>query len=100
MPDRGSARRSPRSPSSGFAVSEMARAVVLCPLCRDGGRPVLLEAEIEREGELLVVVDLRGCRHANRFGNLERLTVDEEWRLIEAALGAYDATPTTKAAAG
>jgi len=76
----------------------MARAVLLCPLCRDGGRPVLLEAELERDGELLVVVALRGCRHANRFGNLERLTLDEEWRLIEAARDTYDAATMTKAA--
>jgi hypothetical protein len=71
------------------------RAAAPCPLCRDGGRLVMLEAELERDGELLVVVALRGCRHANRFGNLERLTVDEEWRLIDAAHGAYDAAATT-----
>jgi hypothetical protein len=55
---------------------------------------VLLEAELDRDGELLVVAGLRGCRHANRFGNLERLTIDQEWRLIEAALGAYEAATT------
>jgi hypothetical protein len=60
---------------------------------------VLVEALLERDGELLVVVDLRGCRHANRLGNLERLTLDEEWRLIEAALGAYGAAATASRSA-
>ena len=76
------------------ATDRRSLAAFPCPLCGDGGRLVLLEAELERDGELLVVVDMHGCRHANRFGNLERLTIDQEWRLIEAALGACDAAPT------
>jgi hypothetical protein len=60
---------------------------LLCPLCRARGRAVLLEAGLERDGHLLVVVDLQGCRHADSFGD-PVLTFEEEWRLIEAALGA------------
>ena len=63
------------------------RATFLCPLCRDRGRVVTLEAEVELP--LLTVVDLRGpCAHAAAFGALEGQTLEEAWALTKAALDA------------
>ena len=85
-------------PASADARERTVPVVLPCPLCRDGGRLALLEAEVDRDGERLVVVGLSGCRHANRFGNLERLTIDQEWRLIEAALAACEGATTHRPA--
>ena len=63
-----------------------------CPLCHERGRVVLLEAQLERDEELLVVTELEGCRHADGFGIPVLLTFDEEWRLISAALDAVERT--------
>jgi hypothetical protein len=64
-------------------------ATFLCPLCRDVGRVVTLEAALEPEPPLLIVTDLQGdCTHAAAFGALEGQTLDEAWALIEAALDA------------
>ena len=60
-----------------------------CPLCRDVGRIVTLEAELEPEPSLVTVTDLQGgCEHAAAFGELEGQTLEEAWRLIEAAVNA------------
>ena len=34
------------------------------------------------------VIDLQGCEHADGFGHLDKLTLEQEWQLIEAALTA------------
>ena len=58
-------------------------------LCRETGRAVRLEAELEPEPPRLIVTDLHGgCAHAAAFGELEGQTLQEAWRLIEAALDA------------
>jgi hypothetical protein len=37
----------------------------------------------------LTVIDIQGsCAHANGFGQLDQLTLEQEWQLIEAALDA------------
>ena len=64
----------------------MRRATYPCPLCRDGGRVVTLEAELEPEPPP-TVVDLQGaCAHAAAFGALEEQPLEEAWLLTEAAL--------------
>ena len=47
-------------------------------------------AELEPEPPpLLTGIDLEGgCEHAAGFGELDQLTLEREWRLIEAALDA------------
>jgi hypothetical protein len=54
------------------------------------GRVSTLVAELEPEPPpLLTVIDLQGgCEHAAGFGQLDQLTLEREWRLIEAALDA------------
>jgi hypothetical protein len=60
-----------------------------CPLCRERGRVVTLEAELEPEPPLMIVTDLQGgCAHAAAFGALEGQTLEETWTLIAAALDA------------
>ena len=67
----------------------MRHATFLCPLCREVGRVVTLEAGLEPEPPLVIVTDLQGgCAHASAFGDLERQTLEEVWTLIEAALAA------------
>ena len=65
----------------------------LCPLCRACRRAVLLEAQLERDEELLVVTELEGCRHADGFGIPVLLTFEEQWQLIEAALDNVERSP-------
>ena len=63
-----------------------------CPLCREAGRVVTLEAALEPEPPLLIVTDLQGaCAHAAAFGELEGQTIEEAWALLEAALDAAEA---------
>ena len=67
------------------------RVTFLCPLCRALGRVSTLVAELEPEPPppLLTVIDLQGgCEHAGAFGQLDQLTLEQEWQLIEAALDA------------
>jgi hypothetical protein len=72
-------------------VASPIRSVFRCPLCQEHGRVVLLAAQLERdEEELLVVTELEGCCHADGFGDPVLLTFEEEWRLIEAALDAFE----------
>ena len=67
----------------------MSRVNFPCPLCRDVGRIVTLEAELEPEPPLMIVTDLHGgCAHAAAFGALEGQTLEEAWALIDAALDA------------
>ena len=73
-------------------VARRLRVVFPCPLCHERGLAVLLEAQLERDDEeLLVVAELEGCRHADGFGDPVLLTFEEEWRLIETALDAFEA---------
>jgi hypothetical protein len=76
--------------SAGVMAEATFRTALLCPLCYARGRDVLLEAEFERDGHLLVVANLQGCRHAEGFGDPVLLTFEEEWQLIEAALDAFE----------
>jgi hypothetical protein len=64
------------------------RAIFSCPLCRGLGRVMTLVAELDPGPPLLTVVDLQGCVHADGFGHLDKLTLEQEWQLIEAALDA------------
>jgi hypothetical protein len=65
------------------------RATFPCPLCRALGRVVTVVAELEPEPPLVTVIDVQGtCAHANGFGQLDQLTLEQEWELIEAALDA------------
>ena len=69
----------------------MRRVTFPCPLCRALGRVSTLVAELEPEPPppLLTVIDLQGeCEHAAGFGQLDQLTLEQEWQLIEAALDA------------
>jgi DNA-binding response OmpR family regulator len=60
-----------------------------CPLCRKVGNIITLVAELDPEPPPLTVIDLQGgCEHAAGFGHLDELTLEQEWRLIEAALDA------------
>jgi hypothetical protein len=66
----------------------MPYAVFPCPLCLEVGAVVTLEAELDPAPPLVIVTDLRGgCAHAAAFGELGQ-TLEEAWRLIEAALDA------------
>jgi hypothetical protein len=66
----------------------MSRVTFPCPLCREVGRVVTLEAELEPKPPLMIVTDLQGgCVHAAAFGELGQ-TLKEAWTLIEAALEA------------
>jgi hypothetical protein len=52
------------------------------------GRIITLVAEFDREPPPLIVIDLQGGEHADGFGQLDQLTLEQEWQLIEAALDA------------
>jgi hypothetical protein len=68
-------------------------ALLVCPLCfeRTGERIVIL-AEYDLSTPFVTVGDLVGCPHAQRFGQVGGLTVDEERRLIHAALDMWAAS--------
>jgi hypothetical protein len=58
-----------------------------CPVCREVGRVVTLEAELGPEPPQMIVTDLQGrCAHAAASGALEGQTLEEAWTLVEAAL--------------
>jgi DNA-binding response OmpR family regulator len=60
-----------------------------CPLCCEVGRIITLVAELDPEPGPLTVIDLQGgCAHADGFGQIDQLTLEQEWQLIEAALDA------------
>lgn len=62
-----------------------------CPLCHAaGGRRVPLVAELDLQTRYVTVADLSGCPHAMRFGEIRQLTGEEERRLIDAALTAWE----------
>jgi hypothetical protein len=62
-----------------------------CPLCRDDGRFVTIEAVLEPEPPLMIVTDLRGgCEHAEAFGEPQEQTLEAAWTMIEAALDASE----------
>jgi hypothetical protein len=62
-------------------------ALLVCPLCfEQTGERVVILAEYDLSTPFVTVGDLVGCPHAQRFGQVGGLTVDEERRLIQAAL--------------
>ena len=66
-------------------------ASFFCPLCLDRGLTVTLMAEIDLDTEAprAIVSDVWGlCEHADTFGDVDQQTLEESWRLIEAALNA------------
>jgi len=66
------------------------RAAFSCPLCRDAGRAVTLVAEFDTTSPVVVVADLQGCAHADTFAEVDALTLDQTWALIDAALTAFE----------
>jgi hypothetical protein len=66
------------------------RAAFRCPLCRDAGRAVTLVAEFDTTSPVVIVADLQGCAHADTFGEVDALTLDQTWALIDAALTAFE----------
>ena len=79
-----------RSAGKGRRAKHPVRLVTFpCPLCREVGRIITLVAEFDPEPPPLTVIDLQGgCEHAAGFGQLDQLTLEQEWQLIEAALDA------------
>ncbi len=66
--------------------------LLVCPLCfEQSGERVVILAEYDLSTPFVTVGDLVGCPHAARFGQIGALTVDEERRLIEAALKTWAA---------
>jgi hypothetical protein len=84
--DRHGPAQPPIEAHGSAAVPSPLCIVFLCPLCREHGDVTPLQAELEHDGELLVVAEVAGCAHADGFGDPERLTLAQEWRLITAAL--------------
>ena len=71
--------------------SPPAIALLFCPLCAEqSGERVAILAEYDLSTPILTVADLVGCAHAGRFGQIGGLTLDEERRLIEAALDMWE----------
>ncbi len=67
------------------------RVTVSCPLCSALGQEVVIVAELDMTLPLVIVANLSGCAHAERFGQVGLLTLDEERRLIGAVLDAWEA---------
>ena len=66
----------------------MRSVTFLCPLCRALGRLRTLVADLGARPTAPTVIDLQGCEHGDGFGHLDKLTLEQEWQLIEAALTA------------
>jgi hypothetical protein len=66
----------------------MRSVTFLCPLCQVLGRRRTLVADLHTEPLAPTVINLEGCEHADGFGHLDKLTREQEWQLIEAALTA------------
>jgi len=66
-------------------------ALLVCPLCvEQSGRRVAILAEYDLSTPVVTVADLFGCAHAEVFGQVGGLTLDEERRLIQAALDMWE----------
>ena len=69
-------------------------ALFVCPLCLEesaGTARVAIVAEFDLTTSLVTVGDLSGCRHAAAFGAVGVLSLDQERRMIEAALRMWEA---------
>ncbi len=66
------------------------RVTFECPLCLAGGHRVRLVAELERADVGLVIIDVRGCPHADAFADPARQTLEADQQLITAALDAAE----------
>jgi hypothetical protein len=65
--------------------------LLVCPLCLEQlGERVVILAEYDLSTPIVTVADLVGCAHAERFGEVGGLALDEERRLIEAALEMWE----------
>jgi DNA-binding response OmpR family regulator len=77
-----------RTPGGRPAEHPVRLVTFSCPLCREAGHVVALVAELDPQPPL-TVIDIQGsCAHAKGFGQLDQLTLEQEWQLIEAALDA------------
>jgi hypothetical protein len=47
-------------------------------------------AEFDTMSNVVVVADLQGCAHADTFAEVDALTLDQTWALIDAALTAFE----------
>lgn len=66
--------------------------LLACSLCfEQSGEAVVILAEYDLSTPFVTVGDLVGCPHAERFGQVGALTLEEERRLIEAALKMWGA---------
>ena len=67
-------------------------ALLFCPQCFEQlGERVAILAEYDLSTPLVTIAELVGCFHADLFGQVPGLTVDEERRVIQAALDMWDA---------
>jgi hypothetical protein len=73
------------------AVKSARRVTLHCPLCAALGRDVAIVAELDLSAQPTIVADLSGCPHAEVFGQIGRLTLDQERQLITAALDVWEA---------
>ncbi len=73
------------------SVKSARRVTLYCPLCAAIGRDVAIVAELDLSAQPTIVADLSGCPHADAFGQIGRLTLDQERQLITAALHAWEA---------
>ena len=65
-----------------------------CPLCLEqSGQRVILAVEYDLSTPTVTVADLAGCPHAERFGQIGGLTLEDERRLVAAAMDVWDAGP-------
>jgi len=51
---------------------------------------ITLVAELDTTSPVVIVADLQGCPHADTFAEVDALTLDQTWALIDAALTAYE----------
>ena len=47
-------------------------------------------AELDTTSPVVIVADLQGCAHADTFAEVDVLTLDQTWALIDAALTAFE----------
>jgi hypothetical protein len=47
-------------------------------------------AELDTTSPVVIVADLQGCAHADTFAEVDALTLDQTWALIDAALTAFE----------
>lgn len=80
------------STRAGGGAADGLRIYFARPVCREvDGREIILLAELEANTPLMMVSDLAGCLHADRFGRVGALSPEQEQLLITTALDAFEA---------